>query len=136
MYTPDTIPHLDEISFFLQNALPYEDKDSVTAMALRARQLVLFNLVLPGFKNNEYLVQSHSGSTHTVVSRQGSIKCDSTCRKYQHSGFCAHALSIAIKEMRVDEYCQSLSRMAIHLNITTATSRNIDKQTVGKKKTR
>ena len=104
---------------------------------LKAIEMLRSGKVIPGFIENQYIVQatSHSSNTpHQVnLSETGLIKCDSECKAYNNEGICSHAISVAIQCNCLEKYAYALSAHQTK-NITQIASLKIKTNSVGRKK--
>ena len=109
--------------------------ESIKGTVTKVLRLVAQNEIQKGFSTEKRFVKSTSGGIpHVViVSQNGSIKCNKSCKHFKEEQYCAHVLSVAISEDLLQPYIKYLSQSK-EMSLNDAASLNVKRNEVGRKK--
>ena len=108
--------------------------ESIKGTVTKALRLAAQNEIQNRFSTEKRFVKSTSGGMpHVIiVSQNGSIKYDESCKHFKEEQYCAHVLSVAISEDLLQPYIKYLSQSKeMSLNVA---SLNVKQNEVARKK--
>ena len=114
---------------------PNHSIESIQGMVTKALRLVAQNEIQKGFSTEKRFVKSTSDEIpHVViVSQNGSIKCDKSCKHIKEEQCCAHVLSVAISEDLLQPYIKYLSQSK-EMSLNDVASLYVKRNEAGRKK--
>ena len=86
--------------------------ESIKGTKVKALRLLVENKIQKGFPTEKQFVKSTSGEIPhlVIVSQNGSIKCDKSCKYFKKEQYCAYVLPVVISEDLPQTFIKYLSQ--------------------------